>query len=279
MLQFVCTEVTQLFDYPYAWIGKKQDDGTVSMAAWAGNEHEYHEELKKIGVRWDDTPEGQGPVGNCIRSNRIVKVESGESCFLARWNATIKNGFKTVVGIPLVVDGQVYGAFALYSQDESSFDAESLQRLQGIAWRICVAIEMSIAQERLHLLGTALVSAGNGVFITNQRGRIEWVNHSFTRLTGYSAEEAIGQTPSLLKSGKQMPPTTRSYGKPSCGEKYGATRSSSATRAAGCLPRSRPSRRSATKMGRSPISLPYWTISPNRRKPPNASSTWRISMC
>ena len=203
-LQFVCTEVTQLFDYPYAWIGKKQDDGTVSMAAWAGNEHEYHEELKKIGVRWDDTPEGQGPVGNCMRSNRIVKVESGESCFLARWNATIKNGFKTVVGIPLVVDGQVYGAFALYSQDESSFDdATMLQRLAGIAGRICVALEMAIDQQQLRLLSSALASAGNAIFITDPQGRIQWINQAFTRLTGYNELEALGHTPSLLKSGKQ----------------------------------------------------------------------------
>ena len=202
LLQFICTEVSQLFDYPYAWIGRKQDDGTVSISAWAGNKCDYYEELKKIGVRWDDTPEGQGPVGSCIRSNQIVRIESGSSCFLARWKATIKNGFKTVVGIPLVVNGQVYGAFALYSREEKGFGEESLQRLQGISRRICMAIEMSIIQERLHLQGTALASAGNAIFITDQRGAIQWVNQSFTRLSGYSAEEAIGQPSSLLKSGK-----------------------------------------------------------------------------
>ena len=39
------------------------------------------------------------------------------------------------------------------------------------------------------MLGTALASAGNGVFITDRRGRIQWLNQSFTRLTGYSAQE------------------------------------------------------------------------------------------
>lgn len=98
LLQFICIEVSELFDYPYAWIGKKQDDGTVSIVACAGTKSDYYDELNKIGVRWDDTPEGQGPVGSCIRSNQIVKIQNGDSCFFARWNATVKNGFKTVVG-------------------------------------------------------------------------------------------------------------------------------------------------------------------------------------
>ncbi|MEI6463976.1 MAG: response regulator [Verrucomicrobiota bacterium] len=35
----------------------------------------------------------------------------------------------------------------------------------------------------------------NGVLITGPTGKIEWVNAAFTRLTGYSAEEAIGRHP------------------------------------------------------------------------------------
>ena len=37
------------------------------------------------------------------------------------------------------------------------------------------------------------------------RGKIEWVNPAFTKLTGYSAEEAIGGNPRLLKSGQHPP--------------------------------------------------------------------------
>jgi diguanylate cyclase (GGDEF)-like protein/PAS domain S-box-containing protein len=41
-----------------------------------------------------------------------------------------------------------------------------------------------------------------GILITDLNKRILRVNSAFTRLTGYSAEEAIGQTPDLLKSGR-----------------------------------------------------------------------------
>ena len=39
--------------------------------------------------------------------------------------------------------------------------------------------------------------------ITDPRGYIESVNASFTRLTGYTADEVQGRTPAMLKSGKQ----------------------------------------------------------------------------
>jgi diguanylate cyclase (GGDEF)-like protein/PAS domain S-box-containing protein len=42
-----------------------------------------------------------------------------------------------------------------------------------------------------------------GMIITDASGNILMVNRSFTQITGYSATEAIGKTPALLKSGRQ----------------------------------------------------------------------------
>lgn len=43
----------------------------------------------------------------------------------------------------------------------------------------------------------------HGVVITDATQRILWVNLAFTHITGFAAAEAIGQTPRILKSGKQ----------------------------------------------------------------------------
>jgi PAS domain S-box-containing protein len=52
---------------------------------------------------------------------------------------------------------------------------------------------------------TAIEQSADGVLITNTRGEIEYVNPAFTRTTGYSREEVLGQTPRMLKSGLQEP--------------------------------------------------------------------------
>ncbi len=58
------------------------------------------------------------------------------------------------------------------------------------------------AEEQLHLQTSALEATVNSILITNRMGQILWVNPAFTKLTGYTAAEVLGKTPSLLKSGK-----------------------------------------------------------------------------
>jgi len=63
--------------------------------------------------------------------------------------------------------------------------------------------ERKRTEEKLHLQTSALAATANGIAITNRAGVILWVNPAFTRLTGYDPSEAIGKTPSVLKSGVQ----------------------------------------------------------------------------
>lgn len=52
------------------------------------------------------------------------------------------------------------------------------------------------------LLGQALDATQDAVMIANTEGEIVFVNHGFEQMTGYSRVEALGQRPSLLKSGQ-----------------------------------------------------------------------------
>lgn len=59
-------------------------------------------------------------------------------------------------------------------------------------------------EQELRVAATAFDSQA-AILITDSQQRILRVNAAFTRLTGYTAEEAIGQTPALLKSNRQDP--------------------------------------------------------------------------
>ena len=67
-------------------------------------------------------------------------------------------------------------------------------------------IEMDITERRrndaeLRIAATAFESQ-EGMMITDPHAVIMRVNQAFTRLTGYTAKEAVGQTPHLLSSGR-----------------------------------------------------------------------------
>lgn len=53
------------------------------------------------------------------------------------------------------------------------------------------------------LMGKVFENANEGVVITAPDTTIVSVNNAFTRVTGYSREEVLGKSPSMLKSGRQ----------------------------------------------------------------------------
>ncbi|WP_413203380.1 PAS domain S-box protein [Rhodospirillum sp. A1_3_36] len=63
------------------------------------------------------------------------------------------------------------------------------------------------ALDRLRILSAAIDQTPNMFFITDTSGRIEYINPAFTELTGYSAEEALGEKPSLLRHPSTSPET------------------------------------------------------------------------
>jgi len=199
---YVCAEVTRIFGYQYAWIGRKEADGSVSISAGTGPASNYREELERIGVRWDDTPEGKGPTGTAIRTGQPQVFKLSDSGFQPWHEAAERHRLNAILGLPLIIRGEIYGAFTLYSQQPHDFDTtDVLQRLSGIASRICVALETATDQQQLMLLRTALSATANGVFITDKSGHILWVNKAFTAVTGYEEREALGATPRILSSG------------------------------------------------------------------------------
>ena len=65
--------------------------------------------------------------------------------------------------------------------------------------------EQMKSQELLRKVSKAVEQAGEGIMITSCDAVIEYVNPAFCRNTGYSAEEMLGKTPSILKSDAQDP--------------------------------------------------------------------------
>lgn len=57
-------------------------------------------------------------------------------------------------------------------------------------------------ERELQMFRKAVEQAGHAVVVTDTAGTIEYVNPAFEELTGYDREEAIGETPAILKSGE-----------------------------------------------------------------------------
>jgi two-component system CheB/CheR fusion protein len=72
----------------------------------------------------------------------------------------------------------------------------------GVVMTILDITEKIAAEEKLRLSASVFEHASEATLITDAENRIISVNPAFTEITGYSADEVIGQTPHMLNSGK-----------------------------------------------------------------------------
>ena len=73
--------------------------------------------------------------------------------------------------------------------------------LAGIVGAFVDITEQRQMDEQIRTMSQAIEQSPSTIIITNTSGIIEYVNPKFTQTTGYSAEEAIGESPRILKSG------------------------------------------------------------------------------
>ncbi|MDP2821943.1 MAG: EAL domain-containing protein [Sulfuritalea sp.] len=127
-------------------------------------------------------------------------------------NAETKRLLTTVVAVSAVVGALTFLLFYLIlsrtqrtltasrerliaeTQEKARLQLQHMQAL--IAW----ADEQEHVAAELRIAAIAFESQ-EGMFVTDPKGVILRINHAFTELTGYSAEEATGKTPALLRSG------------------------------------------------------------------------------
>jgi len=90
-------------------------------------------------------------------------------------------------------NGKVLGTFAIYHSEISQPTQDELTLISDYANLAKLAIQSNRAQNNLSISAIAFESQ-DGILVTDANKMILRVNHSFTKITGYTEEEVIGQT-------------------------------------------------------------------------------------
>lgn len=192
ILPFVCSSLVELLGHPSVWIGTKESDGTIRIRGHAGSGAAG---IETIQIRWD-SGNGDNPAGEAIRTGTTR---------LASWRPSGPGSGSEpalCLMLPLRTHDRVLGVIAFHASESQTFDARGIARYEYLAASISVALSQAIDLQQVRLQGAALSAAANAIFITDRRGVIEWVNPAFTKVTQYAAEDVIGKTPRVIRSGQ-----------------------------------------------------------------------------
>ena len=102
----------------------------------------------------------------------------------------------------LAMNGDVLGVFAFYWPQPTAPDADDMNLMREAAQLAGLAIERKRTENELQIAASVHQAISEAITVTDANNRIIAINPAFTQVTGYAAHEAIGQGPSLLKSGR-----------------------------------------------------------------------------
>jgi len=200
-----CQLLTASRGYLMAWIGLvKEGDARVHPAAQAGFDDGY---LDDIVITWDDSPTGQGPTGQAIKTAEPAVMRDIETApeFRPWRDEALKRGYRSSAAIPLRFKGEVLGVLNVYAEQPEAFGIEEVGVLQEVADHLAYALasirledELVEARRRTDAAAAAFEHAPIGLIVTDGQGNVSRLNGRMQGLlNGYSGPEQAGERTQL----------------------------------------------------------------------------------
>lgn len=194
----------------FTWIGIPDDvTKIVKPFIWAGQEAGYLTAIKNITI--SDEATGNGPCGMAFRTGIFYysnDVEHDPAMDPWRKEALLR-GFRSSIAFPIKINNQVVSLLTMYASQSNYFTNEQIGLLLNVSENISFALQAfhiegqrKKTKSQLLKLSQAIEQSSASVVISDLEGKIEYVNPAFCNLTGYSMEEALGQNPRILKTGR-----------------------------------------------------------------------------
>ncbi|MDE2341914.1 MAG: EAL domain-containing protein [Betaproteobacteria bacterium] len=141
LLTDICHQMVEQGGYLMAWVGYAEPDEEKSVrpVAHSGHEAGY---LSRIRVSWADTELGRGPTGTAIRTGTTqVNQNWLTNPRMKPWRkAALEQGYQASIALPLLEDGQAFGALTLYAREPEAFNPEEVQLLEELAGGLVFAL-------------------------------------------------------------------------------------------------------------------------------------------
>ncbi|MBI5942919.1 MAG: GAF domain-containing protein [Chloroflexi bacterium] len=103
---------------------------------------------------------------------------------------------------PIINNEEVIGTLGVdIAEKNASLDQNQIALLEAALAPISTAIGRLRAEESLTRFKLGIETSGDAVFMTDTSGNIIFANSAFEAVYGYKPDEAIGQTPRIIKSG------------------------------------------------------------------------------
>ncbi|AEE14747.1 diguanylate cyclase/phosphodiesterase with PAS/PAC and GAF sensor(s) [Thermodesulfobium narugense DSM 14796] len=204
LLQALCDLLVDKLGYAGAFLGYIDSNKLFRLKFFAKNIPEVLvDNFKKVTISVDEKiPEGRGTVGNAYRSGNIFLIsDTLKSELMSPWAIYHKKfGIRSACSIPLFKGNKVEFILIIYSRTPDLFSEEYMGILDEIKVDISFALEKIDKERNIKLLSEAMEESPEWFLIADETGTILHVNKAVEKISGYSADEIIGNKLSMFIS-------------------------------------------------------------------------------
>ena len=139
-----CDIAISIGQFKMAWIGiVDKTSGKIYPTMTSGEENNYLNEIKKVSIN-NNIPEGKGPTGIAVRTKSPVYCNDIENDpIMHPWKEeALKRGYQSIISLPLIKFGTVYGIFNFYSDEKNFFNEEEIALLKEATEDVSFALEI-----------------------------------------------------------------------------------------------------------------------------------------
>jgi diguanylate cyclase (GGDEF)-like protein/PAS domain S-box-containing protein len=158
-----CRIAVEHGNFGMAWIGTLDPVAQeVTPVAWAGLEAAEFLGGIKSTIR-DDLPQGRGVIAQALRTRKPVydnDIAIDPSVGGKRRAEAIRRGYRSVVVLPLIAEGEVVGSMSMFARELNFFDEHELKLLTELAGDVSFALEHIAGQERIEKLSRLRAVSG-----------------------------------------------------------------------------------------------------------------------
>ncbi|HLN91138.1 MAG TPA: PAS domain-containing protein, partial [Patescibacteria group bacterium] len=139
ILSLVCGILSRTRGYRLVWVGTAEADGTIRVECSAGDAAEF---LGGVALRWDDTPAGQAPPGNALRTGGTITARVVDGGLPTEWREGCRqHGLGSCAAARIEQHGFPHKVLVVHADTATSFDGVETEALAAMARRVGSAIQ------------------------------------------------------------------------------------------------------------------------------------------
>ncbi len=197
LFESVCKIVVSKYAAKIVWIGRLKESGELEPVFIHGEERSYVDELFESGLIEKE------PSFLAVKKGSIEIVVNVDDCDFLDESIREKlkqHGIRSACYIPLRKKGKYRYIFSVYVRDYNFVEdyMDVMKELQN---------DLSFALDRIEEVQEGITfyeaakSSNWWFLITDENGKIIFVNRAVEQMSGYTKNELIGKTPRVFKSG------------------------------------------------------------------------------